>query len=599
MKLGPHYIKANKRSSIPKRVIFFDTETTSRELIPGQHEQTYRLGVGVYQRIRDLNQPYQTEWIETKDSLKLCAWILSHTVQKERLYVISSNIWFDLRVSGLLKLMWQEKWSNTRLYSNGMTLILAFTKDKKTILFLNLQNFFRTNVNELGKALNLPKLSVNFNTTSDDELFIYCRRDTEIIQRSLNLLFEFLHTKNLGYFAVTFPSVAFNTYRHRFMKSKLLVHQKKEVIKLERDSYFGGRVECFKIGKFKGLHLAKIDINSMYPYLMMSKPYPVILNGITNNVSLASLRIYLEGSAACAKVELSTDEPVYVLKQKNKAIFPIGSFITTLSTPCLKYALAHNHIKKVITLALYKQDFIFKEYVDFFYRLRTKYKAQGNKPFEQLCKNLLNSLYGKFGQKADLILDESACDYNIISREDYYNIDTNTNCTKTQFFGRSTTVEKGSQEGINSIVSIASHVCEFGRLFLWETIKKIGIDNVYYCDTDCIIFDMAMVDIRQLQLDPTKLGAFKLEKEDSHITIRGLKDYSFGGKTVIKGISTKAVQLEPNVYKQTHFPGIWSDIRSGLNKPYVIHDLTKTLTRKYTKGTVTNTGNVHPFVLAL
>jgi len=596
---GPHYIKANKRSSLPKRVIFFDTETNSCELEPGEHEQTYRLGVGVYQRIRDYNKPYKIEWIETKDSSELCHWILAHTIQKERLYVISSNIWFDLRVSCLLQLMWEEKWKNTRLYANGMTLIMMFTKAKSTIVFLNLQNFFRTNVEQLGIALNLPKLKANFNNITDADLMIYCRRDTEIIHQSINKLFDFLHTKDLGYFAMTFPSIAFNTYRHRFMKVNLLVHQNPDAVKLERASYFGGRVECFRLGHYTNLKLVKIDTNSMYPYLMMSQAYPVILQGLAQNVPLSSLKIYLEGSCVCAQVELETNEPVYVLKQKERAIFPIGHFTTTLSTPCLRYALEHNHIRKIINLALYKQDFIFKEYVDFFYSLRMKYMKLKNKPFESLCKYLLVSLYGKFGQRADLLLDECECDYNIISRLDYFNIDTQKQCTTTKFFGRSTTVEKGTREGINSIVSIASHVCEFGRLFLWKAIKKIGIANVYYCDTDCIIFDKTHVDMTELHLDATHLGAFKLEKEASTISILGLKDYVFGGETKIKGVSTTATQVQQNVYEQVYFPGIWSDIRSGLDKPYVIHDQTKKLTRTYTKGTVTPNGVVEPFVLTL
>ncbi len=55
---------------------------------------------------------------------------------------------------------------------------------------------------------------------------------------------------------------------------KMLVHMKPEVIKLEIDSYRGGRNECFFIGEAHG-EFYKLDVNSMYPYVMATHYYPI------------------------------------------------------------------------------------------------------------------------------------------------------------------------------------------------------------------------------------------------------------------------------------------------------------------------------------
>ncbi|GAJ24874.1 unnamed protein product, partial [marine sediment metagenome] len=98
---------------------------------------------------------------------------------------------------------------------------------------------------------------------------------------------------------------------------------------------------------------------------------------------------------------LITDEPVYAVR-RGRTIFPIGRFWVTLTTPELLYALEHNHLIKVERAVIYEQANIFKTYVDRFYRLRQEFKSAGVAEYEELCKKMLNSLYGKFGQKAEV-----------------------------------------------------------------------------------------------------------------------------------------------------------------------------------------------------
>ncbi len=594
-----HYIKENKSVTVPKRLICFDTETSQHPTKDGKTEQRFKLGVAVHQRIRHIDKPPKVDWLETHNAPQLCEWILSKAVSKERLYVISANIWFDIRTSGMLGPLHKQGWKIHKLFVNGMVLIISFKKNGKTLVFLNFQNYFRVSVEVMGECLGFPKLKIDFNNVSIKDLMTYCRRDTEIIWRAMNSLFRFIKKKELGNFGFTFPAIAFNVYRHKFMHNKLLVHIDEKVIELERNCYFGGRTEAFKIGEFTNKNLVQIDINSMYPFVMKHFESPCILKYHNKNLSVSVLHSFLENHCCCAHVAINTNEPVYPVRLKGKCVFPIGEFETYLTTASLKYAFSMNHIVAVKEAAFYTKDFIFSEYVDYFHTLKKEYTAAQNVPFSTLCKYLLNGLYGKFGQRGDKVISEIECDYDKMTREAYFDADLNKHYITTAFFGKCITIEKSVQEGLNSIVSIAAHVTDHSRMYLWSFLKRIGRINTYYCDTDCIIFDQDAFDPHLLPIDATKLGYFKIEKEATCITLNGLKDYEFAGNTHIKGVSKKATKLSENIYSQHFFPGIYSDLHEGINKPYTTYNKTKTLTREYTKGTVLSNGDVAPLKLTI
>jgi len=592
-----HYIRGNKSSNFPNELICFDTETSQNVLVTGDIEQTFKLGVAVYRHKRKSREKSTEIWLETADSDELCYFIVSKCNVKEKLYVISANIWFDLRVSRMLTYLKKRKWQNKMLVINGMTIILSFKKDKKHIVFINFQNYFRVSVAMMGKILGFPKLSVDFDTVTITELFRYCRRDTEIIYKTMITLFDFQKKHDLGAFGYTQPMIAFNAYRHRFMKHKLLVHKNDKVVKLERAGYYGARTECFKIGAYTKTPLVQIDINSMYPDQMLKQKYPTKLAYSGSNCKLSTLEHFCRQGCVMARVLVETDEPVYPVTIENKTTFPVGSFEANLCTPELVYALKHNHIKEVKYYAYYWGANIFTEYVTYFYNLRMEYKKLKNTAYNSFCKCMLVALYGKFGQKSDLVIEDIFTNNDKDYRITEYHADKKCFITTTHFFGREIKTISKQLEGRNSIVSIAAHVTAYGRMKLWEYIKKIGRDNLFYCDTDCLIMYDKPELMKLIPLSDTILGFFKIEKRATKIVIHGLKDYHFDKTIKIKGVSKRANHIGKNTYEQLVFPGMFSELKAGLNKPYTVKKQIKVLKRTYNKGIVLKNGDIIPFKL--
>lgn len=308
-----------------------------------------------------------------------------------------------------------------------------------------------------------------------------------------------------------------------------------------------------------------------------------------------SLRDAIKTKSVVAKVLIETDEPVYAVRRE-RTIFPVGRFWVTLTTPELKYALEHNHIIKIEQAVIYEQANIFKSYVDRFYALRQKFKANGIAEYEELCKKMLNSLYGKFGQKADVWVKIGDCP----NEPDRVEL-----CFKTGVCGvkqiRYLLGEifelTGYDESFNSFPAIPAHVSAYGRLHLWQLMKQAGKGNYFYCDTDSLIVnEQGLYNLRN-EIDNLRLGGLKIVETTNNIIIRGLKDYSLNDIETIKGISKNAVQIREGVYQQQQWPSFKGLLRQTQTNIYTVKQVTKTLNRKYTKGDVTSDGVVHPLAL--
>jgi len=209
---------------------------------------------------------------------------------------------------------------------------------------------------------------------------------------------------------------------------------------------------------------------------------------------------------------------------------------------------------------------------------------------------MLNSLYGKFGQKAEVWEKIGLCP----DEPDRVEI-----CFKTEA-GKPKQIRyllgeiwelTGWEECFNSFPAIASQVTAYARMYMYDLMKITGAGNYFYMDTDSLIVNEAGYENLSSFLDPDKLGSLKLEETISAMTIYGLKDYTTDTKTVIKGIRKKAVEVSPGVYQQELWPSLKGMLREANTSTYTVKQQTKTLKRNYTKGIILDNGTVHPLTL--
>lgn len=592
----PHVMKREKTLTIPRHFIFFDTETTPILNDDNSIRQVFKLGWACYYRRPYGRHQESVEWFFIDSPVNFWTFVFGCSQPKQKLWVIARNIVFDFTVLDGWSALRREGYKLKFFHNNGVTAIVSVRKKGSSIVFLDSLNWFVESIEKTGERIGIPKMKIDFETCTHEELSTYCKNDTLIDFESFKLFIKFLETNRISRLCYTRASTAMAAYLFRHYHTPIYIHNNAQAIRLERESYKGGRCETFYLGELHNGAYYMLDVNSLYPFVMCDNAYPVRYKQILHEVSTKDLMSHTESHAVVAKVRIKTDAPVYAIKRK-RTIFPIGDFVVVLCTPEIKYALAHNHIKEVIDLVLYEQANIFTSYVTSFYTLRQEFKTAGSKQYDTLCKYLMNSLYGKFGQKGENWVKTG----DAPDEPDREEIIFRTNprmVTRLRYLLGEVFELKGYNEAFDSFPAIAAHVTAFGRMYLWGLMQTAGQGNYFYCDTDSLIVNEEGLCRLTSKLNPLEIGCLKLEHQGTSVILRGLKDYEFGSKHRIKGIRKNAVKINDSTFKQQMWPSFKGLLQSGHASTYVIKETVKHLSREYTKGNVTETGQVTPFILS-
>ena len=381
-----HKLKANKTTKLPSKFIFFDTETKQIKTHHKYIIHKLKLGWACYWKRRPDHLKDTIIWQKFTTSGEFWDFVEGHVNSKSRTLLIAHNIVFDLTVSQGFTELIERGWQLKRLYEKNHMFIAKYKKLSKSILALDNMNYFACKLEQLADQVELPKIKVNFNKCTFEELSIHCKRDVEILLKVWQEYIKWLRDNDTGTFGVTIPSQAFNTYRHRFMKTDIFIHNRHYLSKLEREGYFGGRTECFKIGSFTNNKYYDLDINSMYPSVMIKKYFPTKFINQDLNCGIGKLSIYLSKYCCMARVKINTKKPMFPIRGE-KVIKP------KRYNQSLFYDTEYNNLKQWIK----EKGGIKPEYVKVNGKLRLReeywgigsyYKRKAGIPVDELASSL-------------------------------------------------------------------------------------------------------------------------------------------------------------------------------------------------------------------
>lgn len=561
-----HRLRKGREMSAIRRVVWVDTETLNQfgQIAPGNH--TLSFGIAIYNRYENGSSSKVIEYDNTRftDTADFWSWVADKIPVKTAVWIMAHNFNFDgaiLKVATHLR----ELGFSLVKYINGKPPVIIRFRDSegRVIVLVDTLNYFAMSLENLGKSVGMPKLDMPAAGAGYEEWNTYAYRDVEIIQQAFHQFRDMIITERLGSVQKTLASQAFTTYLTRFVPENLpiMIHDRQRFLDLERASYHGGRTEAFYRGEYHG-ELYKLDINSHYPAIMAQEHFayePLEWYGVKADMDTL-LDAMARGYSVVARVLVNTDREAYGVYTRDKGlIFPVGFFRSVLTTPELKYALRHGHIEYVEEMATFKRGELFSDFVDYFYSKRQAYAGAGNTAFAYMCKILLNSLYGKFGQNGR---KWEKADFEFPAGVDYYApkggepVRVRRVLEQGQYFSL-----EGEAE--NSFPMIAAEITGYGRIRLWQYIDIIRASEgrVFYCDTDSLIVDAEGLAAMTPYLDDRKLGYLKLEEVSNGGVFIAPKHYTLNGKTKIKGIRANAVK-RGNSYEQDKFIS-WDSLLVG------------------------------------
>lgn len=304
----------------------------------------------------------------------------------------ATNLYFDL--TNLLENT--EEIKNIYPLIRGGNFITAKWKfDNKYIKFYETLTHIQTSVANLGEMLHLPKLekpSFLGQIPKDKEewkiLTEYNQRDAFITLKAMEFLQDNYNKIGCN-FKITLPSSSMDLFKRKYLKEEIVQPCKTDLVKHYK-AYYGGRVEAFKRGKIKDCYL--YDINSLYPSMML-REYP------NPNSLKHGKNIEYEGISHVSMKCPYMNIPYLPVRLKDKLVFPYGYIKGWYSNFEIREALKLGYELIKIHESIYYTETHrpFKDYVIDMYMKRME---NDHIPSMKLFyKILMNSLYGKFGQR--------------------------------------------------------------------------------------------------------------------------------------------------------------------------------------------------------
>ena len=289
-------------------------------------------------------------------------------------------------------------------------------------------NYYKLPLADIGPSFGKPKNEdeIDLKTATMKEIETYCARDVEILRMAWFKLFEI--TQELGGCTPgpTIASTAFRIWKNKFFPADDITIrgniQVPRVNAAEAEAYRGGHTDCYFKGSPKVDRIYKFDVNSQYPSQMLGE-IPVEFQR-----EVALKRFDLKSGVHLARVKLNIPEESFIglagiVDEEGKFIFPAGTFTTWLWQPELEIADELGYIVEYEEVFKYKTAPIFKGFVEKVYALRRHYKETEDEALSLVCKIILNSLYGKFGQKENpevVIVEPETEEYEIVYERDYH-----------------------------------------------------------------------------------------------------------------------------------------------------------------------------------
>lgn len=252
-------------------------------------------------------------------------------------------------------------------------------------------------VADLGELVGLPKLQGDLfkpgETPTFDRYVERCQRDATITYRAAKR-FHASYRRFGEHARMTLASTALAIWQRHYFDQPLR-RPAREVWHAAREAYHGGRTEAFAVGSFPDV--TAIDVASMFPWAMIASPFPLPWGAIRRVEAGGAIEPH---GIYRVRVRSSLARPRLPVRTREGTIYPNGTWVGWyVGEELIAFQKAGGHARVLRGFRFLQACDPFKGYVREMFQRKNAARGMDRIMF----KLLLNSLYGKFGQKGRLV----------------------------------------------------------------------------------------------------------------------------------------------------------------------------------------------------
>ena len=387
----------------------------------------------------------------------------------------------------------------------------------KKVTFVDSLKIIPFSVKDIAEryGMNISKLDLDYNKKREKghkltlKEIKYIRNDVEIVARALKHNFDNGLTKN------TLSANALNEFIKtikRDVYEYIFPQLPYDIDKDIRQAYKGGI--NYLNPEYKGKELKNgttIDCNSLYPYVMRTKPMPygepVFFKGqyvYDKNYPLYVQQIYCKFKIKKNKIPTIMKKGVGLYAGNKYLLEHEGNgMCLTLTSVDLKRFFENYDVINPVYLSGWKfksMNGIFDKYIDTWIQIKNFATEKNIPALRQTAKLMLNALYGKLATSQDEQSKQSYVDENGVVK---YKLNDAGKKTGGYIPVGAFITAYAREETIN----VCQQVIDY-------SIKKYGKNLYCYADTDSCHCLLSAEELKEfINIDPVELGAWKIEGE--------------------------------------------------------------------------------------
>lgn len=376
--------------------------------------------------------------------------------------------------------------------SGSAVISLTVRQGKKRWRFVDSYRLMPASLATITHEFNVQHKKLSGREFTD---LLYNEYDCRGLYEVLEIFFD-----EFGICSETIASHSMRVFRSHFLQRDIF-QPATDVENFVRASYFGGRCEIYR---YDPAELNHYDINSLYPRAML-EPVPIeylfqtrtLPDDDTNRIGFFRAKIKYP----------DCDIPVLPWRLE-KLYFPVGKFEGTFTSMELRRAIEQGAEVSIIEGRMFHAEPLLAGFTEKLFSMKQQAEVEGNHGRRYITKIVMNSLYGKWGQRREqrsfIVDDGREGVFPLPNGLAYYMMES---------------------RACHIMPHISSAITSRARLIIFDLLQKA---KNWYTDTDSL-FTNSVYPVS------TKLGDLKFEGRGAFQAFR-LKEYRFNDEYKIKGL---------------------------------------------------------------